>query len=165
MPLESDRDFDLVMGTTDFGRKVEMTRAFAHERLANRDAFKLLDNYLTILDSDVRPERNRIIHDLWVGREGKRTQYKPRYTKKPHESRQMHTTSETKMKADDIRDFAAIIVTLGSQFTMAKAYLSGEKEGEPQPWRDIFYEPLEMLRQYQDRNSTILESPPESSQE
>jgi len=60
--------------STDFRAKLEILKALAHEKQLSADWFVEVEKVVNAIDNDIRPLRNRVVHDLWhAGKDGSPT--------------------------------------------------------------------------------------------
>lgn len=155
LPPEDKNTFAIFMGTCDFRTKIELTRALAHERLKDRKVFDRLDAFLNTIDMQLRPERNRFVHDMWLTTSPvpEHVNLKPRYIKTPYKPRELKVEFKSTTTVDEVREFAALVAWFGQMFYMAMACHRADLSGDGKPWPDIFASPLDLLNQYLDRRS------------
>jgi len=65
-PLEPAPVNDIVISEIDFRAKLTIIKNLAHVRAHNRKWFKSVKVLLDHINNDLRPERNRMVHDLWL---------------------------------------------------------------------------------------------------
>lgn len=62
----SHRDtLNIILGVLDFRTKIQIAAPIAFSKKGNSAWFQKLQNELNSIDNDLRPERNRMIHDFW----------------------------------------------------------------------------------------------------
>lgn len=64
--LEDPTDKNVLVGMLDMRAKISALIAIAHKRKPSEEWFKNLSIVLNKIDSQLRDERNRIIHDYWL---------------------------------------------------------------------------------------------------
>ena len=58
---------NILMGALDFRAKVQIAAPLAFSKKKSLDWFERLQSELNSVDNDLRPERNRMVHDFWSG--------------------------------------------------------------------------------------------------
>lgn len=95
-----DRGFSLCLTSNiDFREKIQIAIALGHKRKCSNAWFENLLEQLNYIDNELRPERNRMVHDNWdwAGPEIVRRQYATKL--KRLQARQPHTLTIEHVKA------------------------------------------------------------------
>jgi hypothetical protein len=138
IPLPDMASRHIIVAATDTRAKIEMARSFARLRLRDDTKFHALDGLLNLIDNDLRPRRNRIIHDNWVASDPPESlRFSPKFYKEPFKARQMKLAHIEPMSTDAVRQLGTEIVAASVAVNLATGlHLRDEKDG-PQPWPDI----------------------------
>lgn len=140
-------DSHIITGTVGFKDRLALIRALAYERVTNKEAFTDLDLLLGFIENELRTERNRVTHDLWISGGNLRIQLKPRYIKKPYAAREMKTYHETDVAPDDVATLSLLINDVAVAIGRAAiSYLRLPSSG-PDSWPGIFEQPIANLNQ------------------
>src|SRR5437868_5536297 len=65
VPLQNDEAGQAIVGNVDLRSKMKMISALAFIRKPNIEWFEVVTDALDYIDNDLRPRRNRVIHDVW----------------------------------------------------------------------------------------------------
>ena len=137
----------ILTGTVEFKGRLALIRSLAHDRIQNRTAFSDLDTLLVFIENDLRAERNRITHDVWLSGGKLHVQIKPKFAKKPFAAREMETWHETSVEFDDVATLARLITDVGTAVGKAAFnYVKDHPTGQD-TWSDIFAQPIASLNQ------------------
>ena len=158
------RPLHIFTGEIQIRERIKLARFFAHERMFSKDDLVQLDWILTQLDSPVRPERNRIVHDVWGATGPSRLQMKPKFVKQPHLPKELVTIHEVPMTDDEIRDFEKVIGAFLVSLTHAGILHQRDVTDGHFAWHDISNEPYQALNHYLGRMKKEPVAPPMSSQ-
>ena len=137
----------IITGTVGFKDRLELIRALAYQQVTNEKALADLDLLLGFIENDLRPERNRVTHDLWISGGNLHVQLKPRFVKKPFAAREMETYHETDVAPDDVATLSLLINDAGVAIGRAAISYVKHPDSGPDSWPGIFEQPIASLNQ------------------
>jgi hypothetical protein len=65
-PLEYGEVGESILGNSNIRDKIKMLKALAFIRKLDDGWYRELDAVLKLIDDNLRPDRNRYVHDLWI---------------------------------------------------------------------------------------------------
>lgn len=120
VPLPEGPEAECITVNADMRQKIQMLRGLGFIKRTSDEWYEKLRNQLNILDDELRPERNRFIHDIWlpilpleasVDQFIRRT-YKMTVRKKPPQAEMELTTRDEKLlSAEDAWAFHGRMAT------------------------------------------------------
>lgn len=137
----------IITGTVGFKDRLALIRSLAYQQVTNEKALADLDLLLGFIENDLRSERNRVTHDLWISGGNLRVQLKPRFSKKPSAAREMETWNETNVAPDDVATLSLLINDVGVAIGRAAISYVKHPDSGPDSWHSIFEQPIASLNQ------------------
>lgn len=103
LKIEDRISSNVVAGALDFRAKLHVALPLAFDRKPSDQWYKDVEQTINIIDNNLRPERNRIIHDTWVSLPGLDKALRMRI-----QGKVIRTQSRTQeIRLSDIRRFSA----------------------------------------------------------
>jgi len=111
IPIAPGAVSDIVTANASLHEKLEMLKALAFARKRDADWSYAVEQLTNVIDGDLRPERNRLIHDSWhnAANDIIRRTRKTKIKKPAANQRELIIFTDTPMKVEAIWDFAAAI--------------------------------------------------------
>lgn len=112
-PLPYDQTAHCITANTDIRDKIEMLKGIAFLRKPSDAWFEEMLTTLNTIDNDLRPKRNRYVHDVWLDGDAKSTKKMTRKTiiSKPQAFKRALSTSQlTEVGKDEVWDLVREIV-------------------------------------------------------
>ena len=116
-----------VTSSMDLSAKIEAAKLLAFEGKKTDDWYKECRTVLNIIQNEIRPERNRYVHDIWVlsKKSAIRVTNKPKIKKQQAHKPEELITSEVYVSADDVWALGEKIVSASLSISSLEHEYSG----------------------------------------
>jgi hypothetical protein len=125
-PLEHGNASASILGHIDITEKIKIMRALGFLRKTTDAWYDRLDSALKNIDEDVRPKRNRFIHDTWLHKWSPqkttviRRQSGAKVTKPQSRQKTLSVFIETIVESSEIWDLAKTIQNVASEVSILR---------------------------------------------
>jgi hypothetical protein len=112
----------------DLRQKISAAKVLAHNVTQPTDFYERAESLLNYVDNELRPERNRYVHDLWEYQDGRivRNSMNPRVIKPQSRMREVRLISEKEFASvDEITAFAEKLFDARDRLSLLDGELAG----------------------------------------